>query len=132
LTRLRTPGKQWLDVRLPARYKAALAAVCLVAPAAAGAERVAGAALPDEARPVEANRYRVEKSYEETLKFYKAIYPPGRYPRTTIVNQPGVKAVHIENPDVKPGGWDGLNVYELNGETRIFVLVSPKEKKSRR
>ncbi len=119
-------------MRLPARYKAALAAVCLAAPAAPRAERVAGAALPDEARPVETNRYRVEKSYEETLKFYKAVYPPGRYPRKPIVNQPGVKAVHIVNPDVKPGGWDGLNVYELNGETRVFVLVAPvdKEKKT--
>jgi len=132
LTMAPGPCKQWLDVRLPARYKAALAAFWLTVPAAAGAERVAGAALPDEARPVEANRYRVEKSYEETLKYYKAVYPPGRYPRKTIVNQPGVKAVHIENPDVKPGGWEGLNVYELNGETRVFVLVSPKEKKSRR
>ncbi|GEJ57868.1 hypothetical protein AMYX_26090 [Anaeromyxobacter diazotrophicus] len=119
-------------MRVPSRYKAALAAVCLTAAAAARAERVAGAALPDEARPVEANRYRVEKSYEETLKFYKAVYPPGRYPRKAIVNQPGVKAVHIVNPESKPGGWEGLNVYELNGETRVFVLVSPKEKKSRR
>lgn len=119
-------------MRLPARYKAALAAVCLVAPALAVAERVAGATLPDEARAVEPYRYRVDKSYEETLKFFKAVYPPGRYPRKTIVNQPGVKAVHIANPEARPGGWDGLNVYELNGETRIFVLVSPKEKKSRR
>ena len=119
-------------MRLPARYKAALAAVCLTAPAAVRAERVAGAALPDEAKPVEANRYRVDKSYEETLKYYKAVYPPGRYPRKPIVNQPGVKAVHIMNPESKPGGWEGLNVYELNGETRVFVLVSPKEKKSRR
>jgi hypothetical protein len=132
LTRAATPGKQRLDVRLPARYKAALAAVCLVAPALAAAERVAGATFPDEARAVEANRYRVDKSYEETLKFYKAVYPPGRYPRRPIVNQPGVKAVHIANPEARPGGWDGLNVYELNGETRIFVLVSPKEKKARR
>jgi hypothetical protein len=125
-------GKQRLDVRFFPRYKAALAAACLAGPAAARAERVAGAALPDEARPVEVNRYRVARSYEETLKFYKMVYPPGRFPRRTIVNQPGVKAVHIENPEARPGGWDGLNVYELKGETRVFVLVSPKERKARR
>lgn len=116
-------------------YKAALAAVLLAAPALGWAERAAGALLPDEARAVEANRFRVEKSYDETLKFYKTVYPPAKYPRRPIVNQPGIKAVHIENPEAKPGGWDGLNVYELRGETRIFVLVSPaaeKEKKGRR
>ena len=48
------------------------------------------------------------------------------------MNQPGIKAVHITNPEAKPGGWDGLNVYELRGETRVFVLVSPKERKGRR
>ena len=116
----------------PARYKAALAAMCLLTPAAAQAERVAGAALPDEARVVEPNRYRIEKTYEETLKFFKAVYPPAKYRRTAIVNQPGIKAVHIANPEAKPGGWDGLNVYELKGETRVYVLVSPKEKKGRR
>ena len=100
--------------------------------AAAQAERVAGAALPDEARAVEPNRYRIEKTYEETLKFFKAVYPPAKYRRTAIVNQPGIKAVHIANPEAKPGGWDGLNVYELKGETRVFVLVSPKERKGRR
>jgi hypothetical protein len=121
-----------LDVTFRARYKAALAAVCLLAPAAALAERVAGAALPDEARAVEPNRYRIEKSYEDTLKFFKAVYPPAKYRRTAIVNQPGIKAVHIANPEGKPGGWDGLNVYELRGETRVFVLVSPKERKGRR
>ena len=114
------------------RYKAALAAVCLATPAAALAERVAGAALPDGARAVEANRYRLDKSYEEALKFFKTVYPPAKYRRTTIVNQPGVKAVHIANPEAKPGGWEGLNVYELNGEARVFVLVAPRPEKERK
>jgi hypothetical protein len=117
------------------RYKAALVAVCVAVPAFARAERVAGALLPDEARLVEPNRYRVEKTYDETLKFFRSVYPPARFPRKPIANQPGVKAVHIENPEAKPGGWEGLNVYELRGETRVFVLVAPrpdsKEKKGR-
>ncbi len=117
------------------RYKAALVAVCVALPVLARAERVAGALLPDDARQVEPNRYRVEKTYDETLKFFRSVYPPARFPRKPIANQPGVKAVHIENPEAKPGGWEGLNVYELRGETRVYVLVAPrpepKEKKGR-
>jgi hypothetical protein len=30
------------------------------------------------------------------------------------------------NPDARPGTWEGLNVYEIKGETRVFVLVKPK------
>jgi len=110
---------------------AALAA--LLANAPARAERVAGALLPDEARAIEPNRYRIEKSYEDTLKFFKTVYPLARYPRRIIVNQPGLKAVHIDNPDARPNSWDGLNVYEFGGETRVFVLVAPddKERKGR-
>jgi hypothetical protein len=112
----------------PFRYKAALVTLLLAAPAAARAGRVAGAQLPDESRLIEANRYRVQRSYEDTLKFFRTVYPPAKYPRKPIVNQPGIKALHIANPAPRPGGWDGLNVYELRGETRVFVLVAPGEK----
>jgi hypothetical protein len=116
-----------LTVRLPARYKAALAAaVALAAPGAALAEKVAGATLPDDARLVEPGRYRVERSYEDALRFFKSVYPPGRFPRKPIANQPGVRAVHIQNPEARPGSWEGLNVYEIRGETRVFVLVAPR------
>ena len=107
------------------RYKAALAAVFLALPGLAGAEKVAGAILPDEAVKIGDHRYRVPKSYEETLRFFRGIYPP-RYTRRPIADTPAVKAVHIENPDAKPGQWEGLNVYELRSETRIFVLVKPR------
>jgi hypothetical protein len=115
-----------------ARYKAALVAGLLVAPGVAQAGRVAGAQLPDEATQVEANRFRIDRKYDDTLKFYRTVYPPAKYPRRAIANQPGIKAVHIENPEARPGGWDGLNVYELNGETRVFVLVAPREPKERK
>lgn len=108
-----------------ARYKAALAAVALALPALA-AEKVAGAVLPDDARQVAENRYRVDKSYEETLRYFRSVYPPARFPRKPIASLPGVKAVHIANPDARPGSWEGMNVYELKGETRVFVLVKRK------
>jgi hypothetical protein len=107
------------------RYKAALAAVFLAIPGLAGAEKVAGAILPDEVVKIGENRYRVLKSYDETLKFFRGVYP-ARYARRPIADTPTVKAVHIENPDAKPGQWEGLNVYELKNETRIFVLVKPR------
>ncbi|ABS25469.1 conserved hypothetical protein [Anaeromyxobacter sp. Fw109-5] len=115
-----------LTVPLPPRYKAALAAVLLTLPGVALAERVAGAVLPDEAVKVGENRYRVSKSYDDTLKFFRTVYSPGKFRRRPIADQPAVKAVHIENPEAKPGQWEGLNVYELRGETRVFVLVKGK------
>jgi hypothetical protein len=107
------------------RYKAALAALLLALPGAVLAEKVAGAVLPDEATKVGENRYRIGRTYDDTIKFYRQVYP-GRYERRAIVDQPGVKAVHIVNPDARPGTWEGLNVYEIKGETRVFVLVKPK------
>ena len=123
-----------LTTRALLRYKAALVGILLAAPAVARAERVAGAQLPDRSTRIEANRYRIERNYADALKFFRTVYPPAKYPRRPIVNQPGIKAVHIENPAPRPGGWDGLNVYELRGETRVFVLVAPvdKENSSRR
>jgi hypothetical protein len=110
------------------RYKAALAALSLAVPGLAQAEKVAGAILPDEAEKIAENRYRVPKSYEDTLKFFRTVYAPSKFGRRTVAATAAVKAVHIENPEAKPGQWEGLNVYELKGETRVFVLVKPKSK----
>jgi hypothetical protein len=108
------------------RYKAALAALLVAVPGLALAEKVAGAILPDDARRIGENRYQVERKYEDVLKALRATYPPAKYPRRPIADQPGVKAVHVENPEARPGSWEGLNVYELKGETRIFVLVKQR------
>jgi hypothetical protein len=113
-------------VALSTRYKRALVAVLVTVPALVLAEpKVAGAILPDGAEKVAENRYRVSRTYEDTIKFFRQTYGP-RYTRRPIADQPGVKAVHIENPDARPGQWEGLNVYELKGEVRVFVLVKGK------
>jgi hypothetical protein len=116
-----------LTVPLPPRYKAALAAVLLAVPGLALADgaKVAGALLPDGAEKVAENRYRVPRTYDETLRFYRQTYG-ARYARRPIADQPGVKAVHIDNPEARPGQWDGLNIYEAKGEVRVFVLVKGK------
>jgi len=108
-----------------ARYKAALAALAVTVPTLGWGDKVAGAVLPDGARWVSENRYRADRTYEETLKFYRSVYPPARYPTKTIASLPGVRAVHIDNPEARPGTWEGLNVYEAHGETKVFVLVTP-------
>jgi hypothetical protein len=117
-------------------YKAALVAFLVALPGAAFGDQVAGATLPDDAVKVADRRhpdrrYRVSRGYEETVKFYRQVYGP-RYRRRPIADLPSVKAVHIENPDAKPGRWEGLNVYELKGETRIFVVVQEPEKQPSR
>jgi hypothetical protein len=111
------------------RYKAALivvAALVVGFPGSVLAEKVAGAILPDGAVKVGEGRYEVPRSYEETLKFFRQVYGPAKYRRRPIADQPTVKAVHIENPDARPGQWEGLNVYELKGVTRVFVLSRKK------
>jgi hypothetical protein len=80
-----------------------------------------GAQLPDGARKVAEHRYKSSTDFEGTLKYYKNVYPVSTYPRKSVVNQPGVKAVHIPNNSGK-GSWEGLNIYEANDEIRIYVV----------
>jgi hypothetical protein len=99
----------------------------LLASSAMAVDAEGGAQLPDGAQKVAERRYRAKLDFEETLKYFKARYPPSSYPRKAIVNQPGIKAVHIVNPSKK--GFEGLNVYSANDEVRIFVVPSAVEVK---
>ena len=78
--------------------------------------------LPDSARKVAENRYKAAGDLEAVMKFYKTALPATAYPRKHIVNQPGIKALHIANPTGK-NGWEGLNISENNDEVRIYVVV---------
>jgi len=84
-----------------------------------------GAVLPPGSKQVGESRFQSPSSFADTLTFYGKTYRDS--PRKTIVNQPGIRAIHIVN-DGK-GDWEGLNVYELDGETRIFVV--PKDAPAR-
>lgn len=119
-----------VDRRGSRLYKAALLLVLggLLVATPAVAEVVSGAQLPDGSRKVGDRRYRSPKDYEDTLKYYRSVYPPGAFPRRSIVSQPGVKAVHIVNPSGK--NFAGLNVYEARDEVRIFIVpLAPKSSK---
>ncbi len=96
-------------------------ALALVASSAFAGETELGAVVPDGARKVAEHRFKSSTDFEGTLKFYKTVYPAAQYPRKAVVNQPGVKAIHIPNTSGR-GNWDGLNIYEANDEVRIYVV----------
>jgi hypothetical protein len=95
-----------------------LLAVLVAVPAAA--EVVLGAQLPSNARKVAELRYRLTEDWEGMEKYYRSVYPKANYSWKQIVNQPGIKALHITNPSGK--GWEGLNIYQANDEIRVYVV----------
>ena len=108
-------------------FAAALLAVALAistmsSPArAAGGFKARGFFLPDGAVKVDEDRYRLPQPWEEAVKWYRATYPPAKFPRHTLRNQAGVRAMHIVN--TAPGEWEGANLYETpRGEVRVFVM----------
>ena len=131
MARLDTPGVGFYK---PRSAWAVATALVLMAGGVARAELLDGVQLPDRASKVGERRYRVPQDWENTLKYFKSVYPTATYPRRSIVNQPGVKAIHIANPSGK--GWAGLNVYEANDEVRVYVVppegvpAKPPKKKS--
>lgn len=120
-------AQQVLDTLKRSFYKPRplwLAGLLWMVPVGAGAEVVGGVQMPDGVRKVGENRYRAPGDFEATLKYYRTVYPPDRFPRRSIVNQPGVKAFHIRNPSGK--NFEGLNIYESNDEVRIFIVRPAK------
>ena len=105
-----------LTVPLASRYKAALVAVLATVPALALPDvRVAGAILPDGAEKVAENRYRVPRSYEDTVKFFKQTYG-ARYTRRPIADQP----VQPRGSRLRPHGHVG------HGLTQVYALLDPQ------
>jgi hypothetical protein len=103
------------------RWVAVAAALGVLVPLAARTEVLDGVQFPDRTTKVGERRYRVPQDWENTLKYFKTAYPSTQFPRRMIVNQPGVKALHLANPEGH-GGWVGLNIYEANDEVRVYVV----------
>ena len=123
--------RDWLDRPRSLRYRRALFWLILFALYVRTAEARDGVAarsglLPPGSTQVGENRFRSPLNYADTLNFYSKHFKNN--PRKTIVNQPGIRAIHIVN-DGK-GDWEGLNVYEKEEETRIFVV--PRDSPVRR
>jgi hypothetical protein len=71
----------------------------------------------------EPGRYRSLRSFDKTLEYYKRLFRnTGSVQWRTIVNLPSVKARHIKSLKQKTR-WEGLNIYEKNGETRLYFLM---------
>lgn len=114
-TRLDTPGGRLYKAR------AFLGAALLTWSSGALAQQVVnGAPLPESAQKVGENRYRSAEDWKNTQDTLRKLYPPSVFPRRTIVNQPGVKAIHIVNPSGR--NYEGLNIYEANDEVRFYVV----------
>lgn len=84
----------------------------------------AGVVLPSWSRAIGPGRYRAPGHYADTIKFFDKQY--ANNPRKPIVNQPGLRGVHIVNRG--PGDWAGLNVYEVGQETRIYIVPRSSER----
>lgn len=105
----------------PARRWVTAAVLGVLASGTAWGETLDGVQFPDRTTKVGERRYRVPQDWENTMKYFKTAYPSPQFPRHTIINQPGVKAIHLANPDGH-GGWVGLNIYEANDEIRVYVV----------
>lgn len=92
---------------------------------AAGEFKARGFTLPPGAVRVDDDRYRLPQNWEQGLRWYRSVYPPAKFPRRVLVNQSGVRAIHLVNPR-HTEEWEGVNFYEVGkGEVRVFVLARP-------
>ena len=72
--------------------------------------------------PQDPGRFRSPYSYDETIEFYERVFKNTTGVRwRNVVNLPSVKAKHIDCLRKKTH-WDGINIYEKQGEVRIYVL----------
>lgn len=98
-----------------------LAALLPTSAQAAGEFRHRGVLLPGGSVRVGEDRFRLPDNFSASLRFYRSHYNTGRFPRKAIVDQPGIKAIHVVNPD-SGGAWDGFNIYEHQREVRVYIL----------
>lgn len=122
-TTLDTPKSRFY---IPLPVWAGLVALLLTGQAFASSKK--GVQLPDGASQVGEDRYRAPDDYDGTLKYYRLVYPPARYRWKAVIDQPGVKAMHIE---LGIRGVEGINIYDANDSVRIY-LVSAEPTKARK
>ncbi len=87
-----------------------------------------GVVLPGFSEQVGEDRYKIPLTYADALKYFKNTLKGSQ--EKPIVNQPGIRARHFTNPG--SGEWEGLNVYERDGQVRVFVLARPKKEEKKK
>lgn len=90
--------------------------------AACAATRLHGVVLDDDYHKIGEDRFRSKEDWEKTIRFFRSNYggKPG-YVWNLVDTPPKVKAVHIENTHPRRT-WEGINIYETNGEVYIYVI----------
>jgi len=95
---------------------------------AARIETYKGVPLPEKMHSIGAGRFRTSRSYEEVARHFRRTYrgrSDARILRLPSVS--GVYGIHVQSmDDATP--WEGVNVYELRGETRVTILARDSEK----
>ena len=91
-----------------------------LAATAGGEFKAHGFTLPGGSVKVDDDRYRLQAAWDDARRFFRGVYPPAKFPRRTLTNFAGVRAEHIRNPG--GGAWEGVNLYEKQGEVRVFIL----------
>ncbi len=111
-------------VRTPHLLAIVIAFTAILATRDVRAARVHGAFVLDESVKVEEGRYRSRKSWDKTLRFFRSVYrnKPGVVWRT-VATPAKVKAIYLENTNFGQG-WEGINIYEAQGKTFIYVVKS--------
>lgn len=101
----------------------------LNAATAEAAIKVHGAVVDDAAKKLSDGRFRSAEDWEKTIRFYRNVYggKAGIVWRT-VDTPPKVKAIHIANTLPKRT-WEGINIYETNGDIFIFVIAADSEKR---
>jgi len=86
----------------------------------------------------EPGRYQSTVSFDDTITFYKrAFRRAGGVRWRSIINLPGIKAMHLQSTKLD-SPWEGINIYEKQGQVRLFVIKrdilpeTPKAKRRRR
>ena len=96
--------------------------------ASAGAIVEHGLTMPPGSQQVGESRYRVPLKYNETIDFFGK--HKGFEPRR-IISQPGIRAINLKNYDGAPD-WESINIYEKDGEVRVYVIARPPPVKKER
>ena len=78
--------------------------------------------IPKAKKLAEPGRYESPRNFADTVKYYeRALKRQGGARWYPIINSPKVKAKHAASR-FKKTAWQGINIYEVDGHVRIFVI----------
>ena len=85
-------------------------------------ELILGLPIAYGSTKIEEHRFKSNRTLKEVKKFYNKLFRyNSNYYWKSIINLPGIKAVHLASNNEKDK-WKGINIYSINGETGFFIL----------